>query len=66
MKKPKGDHWSRHTHFFELDEYERSRCGAVFAQRKRWCPNCGAALDSVEDNQEWLDEAEELHWMLDK
>ena len=40
-------HLIRHSHFFDPDEYECSRCGAVFKDKLTKCPNCGANLQEV-------------------
>ena len=66
MKKPTSPHWIKHSHLFGADEYECSQCGAVFKRESSVCPNCGMALRLILDNQEWIDEAEEMHMMLDK
>ena len=60
-----GLHWIKHTHLFDPDEYECSRCGAVFQKRYTVCPNCGAAPGAQKEEQDWVDEAEELSWILD-
>ena len=66
MKKPVSPHWIKHSHLFGADEYECSQCGALFKSKSSVCPNCGMALRLVFDDQEWIDEAEEIHIMLDK
>lgn len=64
MRKIREPHWILHTHLFGADEYECSECGAVCARKEASCPRCGAVLRRVLDRQEWLDEAEEMDWML--
>ena len=56
--------WIVHSHLFEPDEYECSECGAVFKRKAPVCPKCGAAIRRERDTQEWVDEAEEMDWML--
>ena len=58
-------HWIKHTHLFDPDEYECSRCGAVFQERYTACPNCGVSPGGEKEAQDWVDEAEELSWILD-
>ncbi len=65
MRKSREPHWIRHTHLFEPDEYECSRCGAVFAQKYPACPNCGTSPGQEREEQDWVEEAEELDWLLD-
>lgn len=65
MKKPTGPHWIKHSYLFEADEYECSQCGAVIKRKSSVCPKCRTLLSMILDNQEWIDEAEEIHIMLD-
>ena len=65
MRKITGPHWIKHSHLFGADEYECSQCGAVYRRKSSVCPKCGTPLHLVLDNQEWVDEAEEMHAMLD-
>lgn len=62
MKEP---HWIRHSHLFDSDTYECSRCGAVFKKKTPACPNCGTQLGLERKEPDWVDEAEELSWLLD-
>ena len=64
MKRIKSPHWIQHSHLFDPDEYECSECGAVCRRASSACPRCGAALRAVLDTQEWIDEEEEMDWML--
>lgn len=65
MKKAKEPHWIKHAHLFEPDAYECSVCGAVYRRRSSSCPGCGTALRIVHDTGEWIDEAEEMSWLLE-
>ena len=65
MRKTTDPHWIRHSHLFDPDEYECSRCNAVFSERSPSCPNCGTLLSREREEQDWVDEAEELSWILD-
>ena len=65
MRKPTGPHWIKHSHLLGADEYECSQCGAVIKRKSSVCPKCGTLLRLVLDNQEWIDEAEEIHAILD-
>ena len=65
MARINGPHWIRHSHLFDPDEYECSRCGAVFKKKYPACPNCGTSLGLEKEEQDWVDEAEELSWILD-
>jgi len=33
MRRIAGLHWIKHSHLFDPDEYECSRCGAVFKKK---------------------------------
>lgn len=66
MRKSIGPHWIKHSHLFETDEYECSQCGAIFRCKSHKCPICGVPLFKILDNQEWIDEAEEIHIILDE
>ena len=44
MRRIAGPHWIKHSHLFDPDEYECSRCGAVFKKKYPACPNCGTPL----------------------
>ena len=33
MRRIAGPHWIKHSHLFDPDEYECSRCGAVFKKK---------------------------------
>ncbi len=65
MQEPKEPHWIVHSHLFGADEYECSECGAVLKDDPRKCPRCGAKLLIRFDRREWIDEAEEIHWMME-
>ena len=64
MKRFAGPHWIRHTHLFDPDEYECSRCHAVYGKKYAVCPNCGSSTGAEREEQDWVDEAEELDWIL--
>ena len=64
MKRITSPHWIQHSHLFDPDEYECSECGAVFRRRSSACPQCGASLRAVLDTQEWIDEEDEMDWLL--
>ncbi len=65
MRRIAGPHWIKHSHLFDPDDYECSRCGAVFKKKYPACPNCGTTLESEKEEQDWVDEAEGLSWILD-
>ena len=65
MKKIKEPHWIRHSHLFGPDEYECSVCGTVCGRKTSACPHCGAALRIVCDPQDWIDEEDEMNWLLE-
>ena len=65
MRRIKEPHWIKHSHLFDPDEYECSACGAVFRCSFANCPNCGAMLRIVYDTQEWIDEEDEMNWLLE-
>ena len=53
-----------HPHYFDLDEYECSVCGARFRKQSMVCPRCGARFDGIkEDETEFEEELlEEEEW----
>ena len=57
--------WTASGHLFGADEYECSACGAIYRCSSASCPNCGAAIRMVYDTQEWIDEEDEMSWLLD-
>ncbi len=65
MRRIAGPHWIKHSHLFDPDEYECSRCGAVFKKKSPACPSCGTSMGLEKEEQDWVDEAEELSWILD-
>ena len=65
MRKIKEPHWIKHSHLFDPDEYECSACGVVYRRSFASCPNCGATLWIVYDTQEWIDEEDEMNWLLE-
>ena len=65
MRKNREPHWIKRTHLFGADEYECLRCGKKFREAVGVCPNCGASMKGMEDRQDWVDEAEELDWLLE-
>ncbi len=66
MARITGPHWIRHSHLFDPDEYECSRCHAIFKKKYPSCPNCGSSLIAEREEQDWVDEAEEISWILDE
>lgn len=64
MNKTNRPHLIRHSHFFDPDEYECSSCGAVFKDKLNKCPNCGASFLGEKDDGGWVDEAEEMDWLM--
>ena len=65
MRTIRQPHWIVHSHLFDPDEYECSRCSAVFSEKAPACPNCGTPLGTEMEAQDWVDEAEEISWILD-
>lgn len=65
MRRMNGPHWIKHSHLFDPDEYECSCCHAVFKEKYSSCPNCGSSLIAEREKQDWVDEAEELDWILE-
>lgn len=64
MRRYRRPHWIRHTHLFDADEFECSACGARLSDTSNQCPVCGANMQGMTDPQDWVDEAEELDWIL--
>ena len=64
MKK-ENPHWIRHTHFFDPDDYECSRCGRRFREKRPACPHCGAPMTGEKEKEDWVDELEELSWIME-
>ena len=52
MRRIVGPHWIKHSHLFDPDEYECSRCGAVFNKKYPACPNCGTSLGLEKEEQD--------------
>ena len=65
MRRITEPHWIRHSHLFDPDEYECSHCHAVFTEKYPSCPNCDSSLNTEREEQDWVDEAEELDWILE-
>ena len=65
MRRIKEPHWIKHSHLFDPDEYECSACGAEYRRSFASCPNCGTTLRIVYDTQEWIDEEDEMNWLLE-
>lgn len=65
MRREKEPYWIKHSHFFDPDEYECSRCGTRARRKTLNCPNCGVALRREKDDQGWVDEAEFISCILD-
>ncbi len=64
MRRIIKSYWIKHSHLYDPDEYECSNCHAVFGDRYPSCPNCGSSLTTEREEQDWVDEAEELDWIL--
>lgn len=66
MKKNKSG-WIKHSHLFDPDDYECPVCGKRFANIHTVCPSCGSTISglSKQNKPDWIDEAEELDWILD-
>lgn len=65
MRRITGPHWIKNSHLFDPDEYECSRCHAVFKNKYPSCPNCGSTPIAEREEQDWVDEAEKISWILD-
>lgn len=65
MRRITGPHWIRHSHLFDPDEYECSYCHETYQKKYPSCPNCGTNLTAEREEEDWIDEAEELDWILD-
>ncbi len=65
MKRNSPPYWIKHTHLFDPDEYECSRCGKRFRRKTAACPNCGIFLRREKDDLGWIDEEEELDMILE-
>ena len=65
MRKTNIPRLIKHSHFFDPDEYECSSCGAVFKDKLNKCPNCCASFLGEKDDGGWVDEAEELDWLME-
>lgn len=58
--------WIWHYHLFNTTEYECPVCGSVYGMRYDYCPCCGIIrLDESRTKDDWVEEAEELDWLLD-
>ncbi len=59
--------WIKHSHLFDPDDYECPVCGERFSDLRTVCPSCGNTISglSMKNEPDWIDEAEELDWMLD-
>lgn len=65
MRTIRQPHWIVHSHLFDPDEYECSECGYAVRRAGKICPVCGAVIRGEKDDQRWIDEAEELDWLLE-
>lgn len=65
MRRITGPHWIKHSHLFDPDEYECSNCHQTCKKKYPSCPNCGTNLTAEREEEDWIDEAEELDWILD-
>ena len=53
-----------HLHYYDLDEYECSVCGARFQKNSMVCPKCGARFEGTKEVSTEFDEEmmEEEDW----
>ena len=65
MRRIIGPHWIKHSHLFDPDEYECSNCHGTYQKKYPSCPSCGTNLTAEREEEDWIDEAEELDWILD-
>ncbi len=62
----KSAYWIRKTHLLRRDEYLCSVCRAVSAKTEKVCPNCGAKLNQVKKDLNWIEGAEILSALDEK
>lgn len=67
MRRNRELSWIRHSHLFNPDDYECPWCGKCFEKAYNTCPFCGKTVSgqSRRTQDDWVDEAEELDWLLD-
>lgn len=67
MKRQQETGWIRHSHLFDPDEYECPVCRKRFGKTFSSCPSCGTIISSQSQKlqDDWVEEAEELDWLLD-
>ena len=65
-RKAQGPYWIVHSHLFDPDEYECSECGCAVRKAGGTCPGCGAVIRRQKDEQEWVEEAEFMYWMMEE
>ena len=65
-RKSQEPYWIVHSHLFDPDEYECSECGCTVRKAGRTCPNYGALIRHQKDEQEWVEEAEFMDWMMEE
>lgn len=67
MKMRRDSGWIKHSHLFDPDDYECPVCGKRFKNTFSSCPSCGNIItgQSQRTQDDWVEEAEELYWMLD-
>ena len=64
-KKKEEPHWIHHTHFLEKGEYECSVCCRRYREAAPVCPGCKSVMAGIKDSLEWVDETEEIDWLLE-
>ena len=65
MRRINGPHWIKHSHLFDPDEYECSVCHVSFENKYPSCPSCRNPMNTEREEQDWVDEAEEISWLMD-
>lgn len=67
MRRNRESGWIKHSHLFDPDDYECPCCGKCFKNTYHTCPSCGNIVlgQSLRTQDDWVDEAEELDWLLD-
>ncbi len=67
MRRGQKSGWIRYSHLFDPDDYECPVCGNRFTDTFSTCPSCGNIItgQSNRSQDDWVEEAEELDWMLD-
>lgn len=63
FKKKEQPVWKKRTRFLRADEFVCSACGAASKKARKVCPNCGAKLAGVFNENAWIEEEEEMMWL---